>query len=264
MPELAEVEFYRKRWAAAQGERVVGVRTDLRARVFRGSDVAAMAEVLKGKVFREARAHGKQMLFRFGPGVWLGAHLGMTGRLEVAGKRHEPRKHEHLVLHTGRRSLVFTDSRMFGRIRFHAGGEPEWWTGLPPQPHEPGFNRERLDAILARRARSPLKAVLLLQDFFPGVGNWMADEILWRTRIRPDTPAGGVGPRKRAELHRVIREVCDDALRVIGSDWSRPPDTWLFNHRWADGGRCPKTGRLLRREQIGGRTTCWSPTWQRG
>jgi formamidopyrimidine-DNA glycosylase len=37
------------------------------------------------------------------------------------------------------------------------------------------------------------------------------------------------------------------------------PDSWLFNHRWENGGLCPKTGVPLVREEIGGRTTCWSP-----
>jgi formamidopyrimidine-DNA glycosylase len=51
-------------------------------------------------------------------------------------------------------------------------------------------------------------------------------------------------------------------MRVIGTDWGRPPDDWLFNHRWMDGGSCPHTGKPLRREKIAGRTTCWSPAWQ--
>jgi formamidopyrimidine-DNA glycosylase len=60
----------------------------------------------------------------------------------------------------------------------------------------------------------------------------------------------------------VIREVCTDALRVIGKDWSDPPDTWLFNHRWEKGGRCPRTRGPLLHATIGGRTTCWSPRRQ--
>ena len=41
------------------------------------------------------------------------------------------------------------------------------------------------------------------------------------------------------------------------------PKTWLFLHRWEDGGRCPKTKKLLHREEVGGRTTCWSPARQK-
>lgn len=263
MPELAEVEYYRKQWAVALGERVTAVTVNPMARVFRGSDPVVLVQTLRGKPFLGAMAHGKQMLFRFGASEWLGVHLGMAGKLSTEGKDHAAGAHEHLVLRTGRRTLVYSDYRMFGRIRYHSGDEPDWWLDLPPQPTDAGFTRERMEAFLDRRARSSTKAVLLMQEAFPGVGNWMADEILWRSRIRPVTTAGRIGPRKRGELFKVIREVCDDALRVIGTDWGDPPEDWLFPHRWKDGGTCPETGRPLRRETIGGRTTCWSPAWQR-
>ena len=263
MPELAEVEYFRKQWAVALGERVTAVQVNGAARIFRGTDSAAPAKALKGKPLSLASAHGKQMLFRFGTTEWLGVHLGMAGKLAVAGKDHAAGPHEHLLLRTARRTLVFSDYRMFGRVRHHSGSVPDWWRDLPPQPMDAGFTRERMEAFLDRRARAPIKAVLLMQEAFPGVGNWMADEILWRSRIRPDTTAGRIGPRKRGELFKVIREVCDDALRVIGTDWGDPPESWLFPHRWKDGGTCPKTGCPLRRETIGGRTTCWSPAWQR-
>ena len=59
----------------------------------------------------------------------------------------------------------------------------------------------------------------------------------------------------------VIRQNLD-SLRVIGEDWSDPPDSWLFNHRWEKGGRCPRTRGPLSHATIGGRTTCWSPRRQ--
>ena len=64
------------------------------------------------------------------------------------------------------------------------------------------------------------------------------------------------------KLHATLREVCADALEVIGKDWSDPPEAWLFNHRWQDGGRCPRSRRPLVRAEVGGRTTCWSPVRQ--
>ena len=46
------------------------------------------------------------------------------------------------------------------------------------------------------------------------------------------------------------------------AEFPDPPKTWLFRHRWKDGGLCPHTGVPLLREEIGGRTTCWSPARQ--
>jgi formamidopyrimidine-DNA glycosylase len=116
--------------------------------------------------------------------------------------------------------------------------------------------------FLRRRARTAIKPVLLMQERFPGIGNWMADEVLWRAGFHPQAKAGSFGPRSVRKLHATLREVCAEAMAVIGKDWSDPPDTWLFNHRWKDGGRCPRSKKPLVREDVGGRTTCWSPERQ--
>src|SRR5205085_3928328 len=125
--------------------------------------------------------------------------------------------------------------------------------------------------FLRRRGRAPIKAVLLMQERFPGVGNWMADEILWRAAIHPARLAGSLDATEIRALHRECRNVCRQALAVIAGRGKTPPQhlnenipgTWLFKHRWRKGGTCPKTGAKLRHATIGGRTTCWSPARQK-
>jgi formamidopyrimidine-DNA glycosylase len=102
-----------------------------------------------------------------------------------------------------------------------------------------------------------------MQERFPGIGNWMADEILWRAAIHPRQPAGSLDAVCTKTLYREIRWVCREALRIIGRKWDDPPDSWLFNHRWQKGGTCPRTGAKLQHAAIGGRTTCWSPARQK-
>jgi formamidopyrimidine-DNA glycosylase len=204
------------------------------------------------------------MLFRFSGDAWLGIHLGMTGELTLQSTEFVPRKHDHLVLRQHDRSLVFSDHRMFGRIQFFTGlDSPTWWTSIATAILSDEFTIDAVTAFLRRRARSPIKAVLLMQERFPGIGNWMADEILWRAAIHPKQPAGSLTPTQIKTLHKECRWVCRKALKTIGETFADPPKTWLFPHRWEDGGRCPKTGAKLLREQIGGRTTCWSPARQK-
>ncbi|PXA05281.1 DNA-formamidopyrimidine glycosylase [Coraliomargarita sinensis] len=265
MPELAEVEYYRKQWSPGIGQIVAGVELHPDKRIYRGVDTDALVRGLKGRPLKKSMTHGKRMCFIFGDRHWLGVHLGMTGKNFVRGEDYQPAKHDHLVvaMESGTK-LVFSDPRLFGRIHYaESRTPPEWWSDLPAEILSDAFTVERLQNFLKRRARAAIKAVLLMQEVFPGIGNWMADEILWRARLHPATPAGQLCKRQQDELYRRIREVSRDALEVIGSDWNTPPDDWLFNHRWRDGGICPKTGRPLVREKIGGRTTCWSPAWQK-
>jgi formamidopyrimidine-DNA glycosylase len=273
MPELAEVEFYRKRWAqAATGETVERVLTHDTKKLLRHLDLPLFRRALTGATLLSSSTAAKQMAFRFSRDAWLGIHLGMSGELSVFPADHVPRKHDHLVLVTARNALVFTDPRMFGRVDFHAGAAPpSWWSRIAPPILSPAFSPEAVAAFLARRARAPIKAVLLMQERFPGIGNWMADEVLWRAAIHPARRAGTLKPGEVRALRRECRNVCRLALGAIaGKGDYLPPDlnvgiphSWLFLHRWRPGGTCPRSKRPLAHATIGGRTTCWSPARQK-
>jgi formamidopyrimidine-DNA glycosylase len=273
MPELAEVEFFRRRWAeAATGERVVRVLTHDTKKLLRKLDLPAFRRALTGARLQSSATAAKQMLFRFTGDAWLGIHLGMSGELSVAGPEYVPGKHDHLVLVTRRHALVFNDPRMFGSVDFHVGkSPPAWWTKIAPSILSPKFTVASVGAFLRRRGRAPIKAVMLMQEQFPGVGNWMADEILWRAAIHPARLAGSLSASEVRTLWRECRHVCRQALIAIaGRGKKLPPDlnvniprTWLFKHRWRPGGRDPRTGTPLAHATIGGRTTCWSPARQK-
>lgn len=264
MPELAEVEYYRKQWEPGVGQRVLRVALHGEKRIWRGSDVKAAAQVLTGATVRDSTTRGKQMLFRFTKGGWLGVHLGMTGSLRVEPPDFAPGKHDHLVLYQKKQALVFSDARMFGRLRFHEGKEaPAWWTELPPEVASAEFTLARLNEIFRRRPRAPLKGVLLEQQFFPGVGNWMADEILWQTRTHPRCTAEQLDDTARRALWRTARAVCRTAMKTIGVDWGDPPKGWLLHDRFNTTGRCPRHRTTLIRETIAGRTTAWCEKCQK-
>ena len=103
-----------------------------------------------------------------------------------------------------------------------------------------------------------------MQERFPGIGNWMADEILWRARLHPCHPGRVARPTPSTRaLWEQVRWVSRTAIRIISDDWTYPP-TWLFAHRWEAGGPCPRCRTMLERATVGGRTTCWCPGRREG
>jgi formamidopyrimidine-DNA glycosylase len=264
MPELAEVEYFRRRWDAGLGQRVVRVALHGSKRVFRGSDSDAIERALRGGKLLGSETRGKQIAFRFSRGVWLGIHLGMSGKLRVESSDFVPGQHDHLALFQRKQTLLFSDPRMFGRLRFHIGkGTPDWWASLPPAVTSRAFTVVGLRHILQRRRRTPLKGLLLMQEFFPGIGNWMADEILWQARLHPRTAAGALEEAEVRELWRTMRSICRIALKTIGADGSDPPADWLIHQRWTGNGHCPTHAIALARAAIGGRTTVWCERCQK-
>ena len=264
MPELAEVEYFRKQWDVAIGDKVFAVQLHGKKRLFRGSDVAALERRLTNRKLRSSTARGKQMLFVFAGDNWLGIHLGMSGRLRVEPANFRAGKHDHLVLRQKKRTLVLSDARQFGRVRFHHGAEaPAWWEAAAPEILSLQFTKARMRQFVRQHGRAPIKAVLLLQSGFPGIGNWMADEILWRARIAPRRSGGELNEEQLKALWRSTRFVSRASLRTIGQDNSDPPPGWLLHERWTAGGKCPRDRQTLRRATIGGRTTAWCGRCQR-
>lgn len=264
MPELAEVAFFCRQWSPGIGTIIQSVTLNEKVRCFRDVAPAQLSLNLRDNRLLGSRTHGKRMLFQFDRGVWLGIHLGMTGKLLIRGIGEPLEKHDHLALKTEIGWLVFNDPRQFGKVElFLCSDVPVFWKDLPPEVQSPQFNYKYFNSILAKRKRSPLKSLLLVQDFFPGIGNWMADEILWRAKIRPDRNASSLSEKESRSLFRALKFVCSGAMKYIATDYSDPPKSWLFQHRWKAGGRCPRTGLELSRTTIGGRTTCWSADWQK-
>ncbi len=264
MPELAEVEYFRRRWDAGIGKTITSVSLHAEKRVFRNTDAASLRRALPDRKLVASEAHGKQMLFRFSRDAWLGVHLGMTGSLRLEAEPFAPRKHDHLVLRQRGQALVFSDPRQFGRVRFHRGPTaPAWWLELPPPLHSPMFTPGVMNDFLQRHGRLPIKAALLLQEGFPGIGNWMADEILWRASLNPRDLSGSIQGKRLVVLWKMVRFVCRGAMKHVSEDYDDPPKTWLCSARWKDGGKCPVHHQPLRRETIGGRTTAWCPRCQK-
>ncbi len=250
-------------WLPLNGRGSLGVWLRGSNRVFREVDEQRLWRSLETGIASSA-ARGKQLAFRLGDRSWMGIHLGMAGRLERRSEEVPERNHEMIRLSLGGENYIFRDTRYFGKVLYSPGeAEPEWWAQIPPDLLSKAFSKSVLHAFLARRKRALIKPTLLEQQRFPGVGNWMADEILWRSRIHPARLVGDLSEEEVDTLHRQIRFVCRGALAWIAERGEDPPSgTWLFRHRWKDGGRCPRSGVFLVREKIAGRTACFAPGWQ--
>ena len=264
MPELAEVEYYRRQWDSGIGKRVGRVELHKESRVFRDVSVSDLKRFFPGATLSSSEARGKQMLFGFSRGLWLGLHLGMTGTLRVEKLSLDPGKHDHLAIYQSGHALVFCDPRQFGRVRFHRGSTPpQWWLDLPPAVLSESFSVKWVESFLAKHRKLPVKATLLLQSGFPGIGNWMADEILWRAELNPHRLSGALPEESIRILWRIIRWVSRGAMKHISRNFADPPRGWLYHDRWAAGGRCPIDHTELRREEVGGRTSAWCPVCQK-
>jgi formamidopyrimidine-DNA glycosylase len=282
MPELPEVETVcRVMRGALVGERIARVTVVKDAIVFGKHSPRAIEQALLHRTVDSVGRRGKTfwLTFRGDDGPVVLGHLGMSGwirELDAAGTRllghgdapfddaeGRPRFLRLLIETTSGRRVAFTDPRRLGRIWLAPSLEGDArLRRLGPDAYDALPSVDALRATLRARKRA-IKAVLLDQALFAGVGNWIADEVLYQARIAPARLASSLSGREVTALRKAIHGVLDHAVKV-GSDHKRFPRSWLFEHRWGGGRGAAKIGgHAIVREVIGGRTTAWVPARQR-
>jgi formamidopyrimidine-DNA glycosylase len=278
VPELPEVEAARRlATRVAVGRRIVEVWCAPDPIVFERAPPSRVRAALSGRRVRAARRHGKHLWLELDRRPWLLMHFGMTGGLHVPGRVPQrlmstrggappgwpPRFAKLRLRFDDGGELAMADARRLGRIRLREDPRRE----LPLA--DLGFDalRElpppaRFRALLRERT-APMKALLLDQTFAAGVGNWIADEVLYQSRIDPRRPARTLTREEADRLRQRLRAVLDTAV-AASADSDRYPRTWLFHHRW-DHDPLARTARgaRIRWETIAGRTTAWAPSIQR-
>jgi formamidopyrimidine-DNA glycosylase len=264
VPEILEVELYRALAEQALDREIARVWM-VDSRYGRGGTTPArLRGALVGRAFTAARRRGKLLLLDTASGPTLGLRFGMTGGLVVDGREALDR----LRYGPG----VFDDKWVRMRVTFDDGGQllmhdPRRFGSVEIAPDEGRLGPDALTVSLRdlRAALSigpgrgtnvaPLKARLMDQERLAGVGNLLADEILWRADLAPGRRTA-LDDEEFQRLHRVLRSTLRQLTRRGGSHMGQ-----LMEERH-DGARCPRDGTELRRDVVGGRTTYWCPVHQ--
>jgi formamidopyrimidine-DNA glycosylase len=219
--------------------------------------------LLKAKV-TACKRKGKYLWLELNKKPWPIFHLGMSGSYVLT--KELPKKlgiSVKLVLQASNGAyLIFRDPRRFGRVFLVR--DPSKEKPLNSLNHDvltnPPSTKEVMEIFKGRKA--PIKALLLDQNLFAGIGNWMADEILFQSGLSPKRKALEVTHAEAARIAAKIKSVTKLAVKV-GADDEKYPKTWIFHHRWGKKGEAVSTGDEIKYETVAGRTTAWVPSKQR-
>jgi formamidopyrimidine-DNA glycosylase len=264
VPELPDVEAARRLAERALGGKLLAEACAAPDRiVFDGASPRRVAASLRGRRVSGVGRKGKYLWLELDARPWPVLHFGMTGSFRVyEAEQQRPRFWKlELVAEDGTR-LAMRDVRRFGRIRLRrdpAREPPVSLLGFDPLEGMPPV--AELQKLLARR-KAPIKAVLLDQTVFAGVGNWIADEVLFQARIRPHRPAAELSSSEVQRLRARLRSIVLRAV-AVEAESERFPRGWLFHRRWYGGESTTARAEAIVRETIAGRTAAWVPARQR-
>lgn len=273
MPELPEVETTRRHLAPVLVGRTV-VEVDVAERTARrNAGPAEVAGRLTGRTVVGLGRRGKFLLAALDSGATWVIHLGMSGRIRIAGPGEPREAHTRFVavLDDGV-EVRLVDSRTFGFVAVLDPDELEAaLRRIGPDALDDLPTADTLRALLAGR-RAPVKALLLDQRLVSGLGNIYADEVLHRAGIHPLRPGGSLRASELDALREAVADVLAEGIAAGGASLDDLayllPDgrAGAFTSRLAVYGRagepCPVCGSPVERVVVSGRSSHFCPRCQ--
>jgi formamidopyrimidine-DNA glycosylase len=267
VPELPDVEGFRRVLADhAVGRRIRRVDV-LDAGVLHDVTTNRLQKALRGREFGRPWRHGKRLIIpvtgprseRDGAAPAVLLHFGMTGSLRWADDQRSRHRHDRIVFVFSGGELCYRDMRKLHGLRLMRDQDDIQRVLAELGPDAADLSLAQLRDLLTGRRRQ-VKPALVDQSILAGLGNLLADEILWRARIHPRQPCAQLQPADFARLHARMRTV----LRQSIEQGRVPPrKTWLTGRRDETSGSCPRCGSTLSHGRVGGRGTTWCPRCQR-
>ena len=257
-----------------------------------GTSASAFSKATEGRRVTGADQQGKYFYVTFDQPPHAVMHFGMTGWMkfnvedtayykqakEEEGKVQEwPPKYMKFLWKCDAEGdkeaceVAFVDARRLARIRLVdcEVGKIRDATPLKENGPDPVRDKEILTvewlASLTKRKRVPIKALLLDQANISGVGNWVADEILYQARIHPEQYSNTFSDAQIKDLHDALTTVCTIAVETL-ADSKQFPDDWIMKYRWDKGKKDANVlpnGEKIVHITVGGRTSAVVPSRQK-
>jgi formamidopyrimidine-DNA glycosylase len=259
VPELPELEVFKRYVDSTSLHQDIDMIEVKNGKVLGGVSAGELKRGLEGRKFQSTRRHGKYLFVELDDGPWLHLHFGMTGGLKYYKAADEEPTHARvLISFRNGYHLAFDDQRLFGKVDLIEdpdGFIQEQKLGLDPLDLDfPAF-RERLEG-----RRGEIKATLMNQQVFAGIGNIYSDEILFQVRLHPKTSVRRLDGDVLHDLHEQTLRVLHAAIER-GANPGGLPDSYLLPHR-REGEDCPRGNGKIQKTKAAGRTAYYCPACQ--
>jgi formamidopyrimidine-DNA glycosylase len=200
--------------------------------VWYNRDHDEFARLTKGKTIGKARAKGRWLFIPVEPGYVL--TLGECGGkiLYHPPGSKAPKKY-HLYLIFDDDSFLTVTTQMWGAMELYDKGEEqerEYIKDMRPTPLDSEFTlnyfSDLIDTLISEKKRSA-KGLLTQDQIIPGLGNAIAQDILFKSRLSPKRPIAELSTAER----RFLYEAIEDTVHQVIDQGGRYDEFDLYNQR---------------------------------
>jgi formamidopyrimidine-DNA glycosylase len=182
---------------------------------------AEFDRLTKGKTVGVATSKGRWLFVPLEPGYML--VLGECGgRLLFHEPGADPPAKYHLLLEFDDKSALSVTTQMWGAMElFEQGKEQErkYIKGMRPTPLDKEFTVSYFSGLvdeLTKGEKRSVKALLTQEQSIPGLGNSVAQDIMFLARLHPRHPIAGLSSTQRRGLHSAIVKTVREAIAKGG------------------------------------------------
>ena len=254
MPELPEVDSYRTGLAGP----LIGLELNGGNALWHRASNSNF-NLIRGQKIIGLDRRGKYLIIILNS-YYLIIHLRMTGRIDIV-EDGIPKYTTVQINFTNGQKMCLVDYRKFGRVWVVKDiDEIVGHIGIEPLSNK--FTFTKFQKMLEKRT-GMVKPLLLNQRFIAGIGNYLADEILFRSSIHPMRKANTLTKNEKKKLHRDIRHIIKKSINYGGTTFLtfRGPEGKKGNF-WKQlkifrktGQPCPHCKKPVTRMIVGQRST---------
>lgn len=223
----------------------------------------AFQTLTRGKTIGKASSKGKWLFVPLAPGyVLVLGECGGKVLYHSAGSPIPKKYHLQLLFEDG--SSLTATTQMWAAMELYEQGQErnrKYLRDMRPTPAEPEFTFEYFSALideLTQAEKRSVKGLLTQNQLIPGLGNAIAQDILFKARLYPRHPIDDLTKSQRQQLYRAILKTIDQVIERGG----RNDEYDLYNHpggyvrmmdKNAVGRPCSECGRKIEKMQyLGG------------
>jgi formamidopyrimidine-DNA glycosylase len=230
------------------------------------------AHLTSGKTVGETYVRGRWMFSPLEPGFIL--VLGECGGkilFHPAGSKTPEKYHLWLAFEDG--SVLTVMTQMWGAMElFEAGLEKErqYIKDMRMTPVDPGFTLAYFSALideLMQGEKRSVKSLLTQDQLIPGLGNAIAQDIMFNAHLHPRHALANLSPCQRRDLYAALTGTLNQVIARGGRNdetdlFGKPGGYVRLMDSTAAGKPCPTCGRMIEKIQYLGGACYFCPNDQ--
>ena len=271
MPELPEVETVKNGLKAKVLNKKITKCKVLYQGIIAYPDKETFIKNIANQTINDIKRRGKFLLFELDD-YYLISHLRMEGKYFINNPEEDLSKHDHVIFTLNdKEELRYNDTRKFGKMHLVKKDElnitPIANLGLEPWDEllTPKYLKEKMNKNKA------IKTLLLEQSIITGIGNIYADEILFLSKINPETKGNKLTNKNREDIITNTKLVLEKAIKAGGTTihsytsvdgiTGRFQQELLVHNRKSES--CPNCQTEILKIVVNGRGTYYCPKCQK-